>query len=348
MKHKLLITGGCGFIGTNLIKHIIEEGHYFDRFESILVYDNLSTGHFIEGIHDHDKFVKVIFIEGDIRNGRHFSDIFNSYQPTEVLHLAGLVSIYDCNNHPADAWANNLIGSIPVVQACAENDIKLIAAETSAVYEGCNMPPYHETESYPVTVYSQTKAALANMIKSAHKQYGMQYNLLRFFNVAGVFQDYRRTVPALHCGFVARILQDKPVIIFGDGDRRRDFIHVWDVCEFILNKCILTDEYANRTFNVGTGQSTSLHEIREMIYNQMNIPICDWQDPIILPEINGEAFDIYACINEAQSTGWHPQKTMSDIISDTIAYISNEIKVGNIPENFMDDTAQKLDEVRIG
>lgn len=349
MKYRLLITGGCGFIGTNLIRIITCHDELRERFESIIVYDNLSTGHYMSTIHD-DPLVK--FINGDIRNSEFITYIFNIHKPNIVLHLAGLVSIYDCDKDPKHAFDVNLLGSINVVDLCTKNNIPLICAETSAVYEGSGEPPYKETQSNPITVYAQTKAALANYIKYANKIHGLKYYLLRFFNVAGVFQDYRRTVPALHCGFVARILQDNPVIIFGDGNRRRDFIHVYDVLRFILEKCIFDDinQFANRTYNLGTGKSTSLLEIRKLIYERLNSQKIthEEKDPIYLPEINGEAFDIYADISRALSTGWKPQCTMEMIIDDTIDYIENEIRKENIPANFMGDIDAKFHKIKIG
>lgn len=349
MKYRLLITGGCGFIGTNLIKIITHHDELRECFEKILVYDDLSTGHFMTGVHD-DSLVE--FINGDIRNAGLFASQFGRFKPNIVLHLAGLVSIYDCNNDPKHAFDVNLIGSINVVHNCVMNKVRLICAETSAVYEGAGDPPYKETQSEPITVYAQTKAALANFIKSEHRIHGLQYYLLRFFNVAGVFQDYRRTVPALHCGFVTRILQDNPVIIFGDGNRRRDFIHVHDVLRFILYKCIFDDagEYANETYNLGTGKSTSLFEIRHLIYDRLNASRIEHEEkePIFLPEINGEAFDIYADITKALSTGWKPMCSMEMIIDDTINYMENEIRLGNIPKNFMGDIDKKFSQIKIG
>lgn len=339
---KLLITGGCGFIGTNLINHIHSLDYLNKSNIKIVVVDNLSTGHFIKGVHD-----KITaFHKEDICDTAIMQDIFEHYNFTHCIHLAGMVSIYDCNNDPKKAFNNNVIGAINIIELCKKNDVKLVAAETSAVYENSGLPPYSESQSNPKTIYAITKQSMSNVIKSYHDFYGLQYNCLRFFNVAGFLQDYNRTVPALHCGFIIRMIQNNPVIIFGDGNRRRDFIHVYDVCDFIINKCILTDEYNNKTFNLGTGKSTSLLEIREMIYDLYSIK--ERPEPIIMPEINGEAFDIYANIDEALATGWKPVFTMEDIITDTFDYITNEIEMGNIPENYMEDIGEKIESIKIG
>lgn len=346
--NNLLITGGCGFVGTNFLNYLLNtkdknDKELINQFDSIIIIDNLSTGHVMNV---HTKLSKkIILIKDDIRNVEVVASIFKTYKPSVCLHLAGLVSIYDCNKNPGKCFDHNVIGTINILNHCIKYDTRIVAAETSAVYEGSGLPPYTENQSNPVTMYAISKATIANIIQSYNKFYELDYILLRFFNIAGTLQDYRRTIPALHCGFVARVLQNKPVIIFGDGNRRRDFIHVDDICSFLYEKCIITKKYSNNTYNLGTGKSTSLYEIRDMIYNAL--PNNESKEPLVLPEINGEAFDIYANIDKALATGWRPTKTMKNIIDDTILYIRKEIELDNIHKNFMDDTEMNLKKIKL-
>lgn len=341
-KIRLLITGGCGFIGSNLISYI-HKNKLLDNFEEIIIVDDLSTGKYIHNIHNN--YFEKEQCKFSILNKNKLSKLFLKYKFTHCLHLAGLVSIYDCNKNPNHAIDVNIKGSMNVIELCKKYDCKIIAAESSAVYENSGTPPYNETQSNPVTIYSITKSTIANIIKSYHKLYDLQYNLLRFFNVAGYLQDYKRTVPALHCGFIIRMQQNNQPIIFGDGNRRRDFIHVDDVCNFIVYEMLLKNEFNNETFNLGTGKSTSLHEIHKMICEKYDI---EYKSAIVLNEINGEAFDIFADMTKTRTiTNWVAIKTMDDIISDTWSYIESEIENKNIKDNFMENMKLKINDIKI-
>lgn len=334
---KLLITGACGFIGTNFINSLLRKNTDLQ----IIGLDNLSTGHYIPHIHDN---IEEMY-EVDIRNREHVFNVFKIEQPDMVLHLAGLVSIYDCHNNPLSAFENNVSGSINVLDAAVKYNVtKVICAETSAVYENSPLSKtgYEEGQSDPTTVYAVTKATLALLLKSYQRLHGLNYTALRFFNVAGVLQDYKRTIPAFHCGVTIRCLNDKSPIIFGDETRRRDFIHVDDVCTF-LEKTISDPRTNNETFNLGCGKSYSLKELVSKIKTNLGK---ENLDTIYMDQINGEAHTIFANIEKAKSLGWEPLKTMDDIIDDTIAYINEEIKYGNISSDYMDNL--DLSKVKIG
>jgi UDP-glucose 4-epimerase len=181
----LLITGGCGFVGTNFLNYVLNNSNIqiHENFDNIIVIDNLSTGHLMS-VHK-----EIIFHEVDICDNNAVDFIFDKYKPTMCLHLAGLVSIYDCNRDPIKCFTNNVNGSINVLENCKKYNTRIIAAETSAVYEGSKNPPYKETESNPITMYAISKATVANIIKTYHALYDLDYVLLRFFNIAGTLQD---------------------------------------------------------------------------------------------------------------------------------------------------------------
>lgn len=334
---KLLITGACGFIGTNFINSLLAKKSDIQ----IIGLDNLSTGTYIHHIHDN---IEEMY-EVDIRNREHVFNVFKIERPDMVLHLGGLVSIYDCHNNPSLAFENNVSGSINVLDAAVKYDVKkVICAETSAVYENSplNESGYTENQSDPTTIYAVTKATLALLLKSYHRLHGLDYTALRFFNVAGVLQDYKRTIPAFHCGVTIRCLNDKSPIIFGDETRRRDFIHVDDVCSFL--ELTLTDpRTANETYNLGCGKSYSLSELVSLIKSTLGK---EHLDTLYMDQINGEAHTIFANIEKAKSLGWKPIHSMNAIVLDTIAYIKEEISKGNISSDYMDNL--DLSKVKIG
>ena len=167
---------------------------------------------------------------------------------------------------------------------------------------------------------------------------GLKYTALRYFNIAGPIQDYKRTVPPLFAGFALRLLGGNNPIVFGDGTRRRDFIHVDDVNKFHL-QCLTDDRTINETFNLGMASSHSLYEIGTIIFEYLRDEVTlDYLEYDKMDEINGEAHTIFANIDKAKGLGWVPEKTIQDAIFDTIDYLKNEIRLGNInPSDFMKD-----------
>ena len=327
---KILITGGAGFVGTNLIPMLLSQGH------SVTVIDNLAHGSYISEVHD-----RITFIKSDITSRDLLFSQVNNIQPDATFHFAGLVSIYDCHKNPYDAIQNNIVGSVNLFDAClAAGCPRVIFSETSAVYENCELlhSGYFEGQSDPTTVYASTKAAVAILAESYARTKGLQYTALRYFNIAGPIQDYKRTVPPLFAGFALRLIGGSNPIIFGDGHRRRDFIHVDDINDFHV-KCLTNQKTIGQTYNLGCGRSYSLYEIGDLIHSvltERNYAVKSKIEYDMLPEINGEAFDIYADISKAKSLDWEPKRSLRQAIEDTIIYLEKEIQLGNIsPDTYM-------------
>lgn len=327
---KILITGGTGFVGTNLLPLLNAEGH-----EVVLV-DNLSQSVYVPEFHDSAKFYLA-----DITDSNTLDKIFTTEKPDVVFHFGGLVSIYDCHNKPVHAAEQNIIGSINVFNSALNSGCdRVIFSETSAVYENVELPAdgYKEGSSDPTTFYAASKAAVALIADSYARTRGLKYTALRYFNIAGPIQDYKRTVPPLFAGFALRLLGGNNPIVFGDGTRRRDFIHVDDVNKFHL-QCLTDDRTINETFNLGMASSHSLYEIGTIIFEYLRDEVTlDYLEYDKMDEINGEAHTIFANIDKAKGLGWVPEKTIQDAIFDTIDYLKNEIRLGNInPSDFMKD-----------
>ena len=324
---KILITGGAGFIGTNFINDLLKRGHNPD---CIAVIDNLSHGTYLPKVHDKIKH----FYRQDICN-KDVKTTISNFKPDYIYHFAGLVSIYDCHANPWEAVNNNILGSINILDAAVENSVKrIIFSETSAVYENCEMGEtgFNESQSDPTTIYSTTKACLALLAESYHRTKGINYTALRYFNVAGPLQDYNRTIPPVFAGFIIRLMGGNNPIIFGDPMKARDYIDVDDVNAFHL-LCMENEKTANQTFNLGTGKTTTLIDLKNIIGELMGFTSVDYDQ---YDAIAGEALNISADISKAKSMGWEPTKSMEDTIKDTIEYLKEEVTVGNInPATFM-------------
>ena len=325
---KILVTGGAGFVGTNFINDLLNRGHNPD---CIAVIDNMEHGTYIPKVHDQiENFHRV-----DIRN-QYVETIIEKFAPDYVYHFAGLVSIYDCHENVYEAVDNNILGSINIMNGCLKANVKrIIFSETSAVYENCKMPNagFNETQSDPTTIYSTTKACLALLAESYSRTKGLNYTALRYFNVAGPLQDYERTIPPVFAGFILRIMGERNPIVFGDYMKARDYIDVSDVNAFHI-LCMENEDTANQTFNLGTGKMTNLMDLKNMIANIMGVKTkFDHYDAIA-----GEALNSYGDISKAKSMGWKPKKDITDTIKETIVYLENEVREGNIdPHTFMED-----------
>jgi len=339
----ILITGGCGFVGTNLIPSLLDAGH------SVVVFDNLAHGAYIPEVHDRVRFLKC-----DIRDREAMHLHIGNIKPDITFHFAGLVSIYDCHRNPSHAVDNNIVGSVNVFDALlAAGCPRIVFSETSAVYENCELlqDGYHEGQSDPTTVYATTKAAVALIAESYARTKGLRYTALRYFNIAGPIQDYKRTVPPLFAGFAIRMMGGNNPIIFGDGNRRRDFIHVDDVNDFHI-QCLTDDRTIGQTYNLGRGESCSLLEIGDAVLAVLKArgyspPLPNEVEYTYMPEINGEAFEIFADIRKATSLGWTPKKSIATALDDTVAYLEKEIAQGAIdPLTYMVDL--NTDSVKIG
>ena len=333
---KILVTGGAGFVGTNFINDLLNRGH---DPGCIAIIDNMEHGTYIPKVHDQiENFHRV-----DIRN-QYVETIIEKFAPDYVYHFAGLVSIYDCHENVYEAVDNNILGSINVMNGCLKANVKrIIFSETSAVYENCKMPKagFNETQSDPTTIYSTTKACLALLAESYSRTKGLNYTALRYFNVAGPLQDYERTIPPVFAGFILRIMGERNPIVFGDYMKARDYIDVSDVNAFHI-LCMENEDTANQTFNLGTGKMTNLMDLKNMIADIMGVNVdFDHYDAIA-----GEALNSYGDISKAKSMGWEPKKDITDTIKESIVYLKNEVKEGNInPLTFMEDL--EIEKVKI-
>lgn len=339
---KILITGGAGFVGTNLIPRLLKEGH------TVHIFDNLAQGSLIPEVHNH-----VGVCIGDITNREEIFACVQKVKPDITFHFAGLVSIYDCHRDSYSACLNNIVGSLNVFDALLANDCpRVIFSETSAVYENCELPVtgYNESQSDPTTFYSTSKACVALMAESYARTKGLKYTALRYFNVAGPIQDYRRTVPPLFAGFAIRMMAGNNPIIFGDGERRRDFIHVDDINDFHV-LAMNNDATIGETYNLGRGESYSLYQIGDIVADVLRKrgyqTVPETIEYTMMPEINGEAFDIYADVRKANALGWKTTRSIEEALNDTIVYLECEIKNGAIePATYMSNI--NTDSVKIG
>jgi len=249
---KILVTGGAGFVGSNLVDSLIEKNH------EVVVVDNLSTGK-KENLNGKAKFYEV-----GIRDPK-ISEIFEEERPEAVFHLAAQISVRESVKDPKKDAKINVLGSLNVIQSFIEHfesDIsraKFIFTSTGGAIYGDTeeIPTPEDYLAFPVSPYGIHKLTVEKLLNYYNKEKGLPFTTLRLGNVYGPRQD-----PLGEAGVVAiftnQFLEGKQPVIYGDGEQTRDFVYVEDVVKAHL---LALKECKNEIFNVGTSYETSINEI---------------------------------------------------------------------------------------
>lgn len=312
MKNKrIVITGVAGFIGSNLADRLLTEGY------EVIGIDNLAYG-IEEQIPEGVEFNKM-----DIRS-KHIYPIFNNVD--YVFHLAAKNCINDCQNDPVETADINVTGTVNVFEAARKANVKkIIYAESSALYEGSNIFPTSESEVYPQSIYSVSKLCGMHFAEAYKRFFKFNFTALRYFCVYGPRQDYRRTIPPVMSAFIIKLLKGETPVIYGSGEKRRDFIYVDDINDFHL-LCMNDSKTDGKVFNLGSGGNYSVEDIYEIISSLLGNKI----SPLHKSDLPGEAEITLADISAAKNIGWHPKTTISEGLQKMINYIKREMKSGKI------------------
>lgn len=311
MSTNVLITGVAGFIGSNLADRLLREGY------TVIGIDNLSYG-VIEQVPK-----KVVLHKLDIRDNA----IYPLFQNVDyVFHFAAKNCISDCQLDPVETADINVRGTTNVFEAARRADVKkVIYAESSAMYEGSTILPTPETDVHPESFYAVSKYASMCFAEAYRKFFGLKTTALRYFNVYGPRQDYRRTIPPVFSAFIINLLKGKAPTIYGTGEKRRDFVYVDDINDFHI-LCMNDDRTSGKVFNLGSGKNYSINEIYSTIARLLGSSI----KPLYKENLEGEAFANLADISSAKKLGWSPKTDIEQGLQISVEYIKNEIARGRI------------------
>ena len=257
---EILVTGGAGFIGSHIVDRLLDEGF------KVRVLDSLSTGE-KKNLAKHQDKKSFQFIEGNIRN---FDLVKKTVKGVDaVIHEAALVSVTRSVENPLLSNEINVTGTVNLLKACVDAHVKrFVYASSCAVYGDTETLPNHENLApKPLSPYAVDKLAAENYAKVFHKVYGLETTSLRYFNVYGPRQKYGPYSGVISI-FINRLLENKPPIIYGDGEQTRDFINVKDVVE--ANMLALSKRKAvGEVFNISTGEATTINKLTETIQKIM-------------------------------------------------------------------------------
>lgn len=297
---KALVTGGAGFIGSNLVDKLI--GMNWE----VVVIDN-------ESAECNEKFYwnpKADNHKLDICDYEFTRDLYNDVD--YVFHLAAESRLQPAIKNPINAVTKNAVGTCTVLQCAREAGVKkVIYSSTSSAY-GLNKYPNYETDPNDcLNPYSVSKVAGEELCTLYTKLYGLKTIIFRYFNVYGE----RSPTTGQYAPVIGIFLRQKnagePLTVVGDGEQRRDFVHVQDVANANVMVALanLDDESYGQVYNIGSGENISILEIAQMISNNY----------VHIPPREGEARTTLACIDKAENTfGWQPKYDVKQWVGEKV------------------------------
>jgi len=253
----VLVTGGAGFIGSNLTEALLQRGHF------VRVLDDFSTGKRENLIFD-KKFPFLEIVEGDIRE---FSTCQKAVKGIEyVFHQAALPSVQRSIEDPETSNAVNVGGTLNILLAAKETGVKrVIYASSSSVYgDTPALPKHEEMPSNPLSPYALQKYIGEQYCRLFYQLYGLDTISLRYFNIFGPKQDPNSLYSAVIPKFIDALLQGRPPIIFGDGEQSRDFTYIENVVQ--ANLLAMSAEHLHgEAINIACGKRISLNQLLNVL-----------------------------------------------------------------------------------
>jgi len=298
--HRILVTGGAGFIGANLVRMLLNHGY------QMTVLDNLNTGQreYLTGL-------PIEFIQGDVLDVELVGRVVPGHEG--IVHLAAQTGVPDSLVDPRRDCEINVIGTLNLLEACRQTMNKemnlspfsvsplprFVFASSNAPL-GRQPPPVTEEKApLPISPYGASKLAGEGYCLAYHGSWGLGTVVLRFANVYGPYSAHKQSVIAQ---FFQDILAGRGITIDGDGQQTRDFIYVNDLCHAI--RLALESEVAGEVFQIATGVETSIRELAGMVQEVVGSPVelCHG------PARQGDIRKNYSSVSKVRITlGWEPR-----------------------------------------
>ncbi|HEY5159596.1 MAG TPA: NAD-dependent epimerase/dehydratase family protein [Gaiellaceae bacterium] len=297
---RALVTGGAGFIGSNLVDALIERG------DSVDVVDNLSSGK-RENVHQQAR----LHVR-DIREP--LEDLFAEVRPDVCFHLAAQADVRVSIERPDYDAEVNVIGTVQVLEAARSTGSRVVFSSTGgAIYGECDEPADETSERQPLAPYGTAKLAGEEYLLTYQRLHGMANVVLRFGNVFGPRQDPHGEAGVVAI-FLGRLRDGETCLIFGDGKQERDYVFVGDVVAAALKAA----EVEGGIFNVGTGRATSVLELYDLCRKVAGSELEAEYAPARTGELQRSVLDITKAVNEL---GWRPEASLEEGLRQTWNWI---------------------------
>ncbi len=259
MNSQVLVTGAAGFIGSHVCRHLLLQGY------RVVGLDDLSGG-FLDHVP-----AGVEFVEGSITDVKLVNDLFARHQFAYVFHLAAYAAEGLSHFIKHFNYTNNLLGSVNLINASVNHQVKCFVFTSSiAVYGRNQLPMIEEAVPQPEDPYGIAKYAVEMDLREAHEMFGLNHVIFRPHNVYGENQNlgdrYRNVIGI----FMNQIMQGQPMTIFGDGQQTRAFSYIDDVAPVIAASIARPDAY-NQVFNVGADQAYTVAELATVVSRAMGV-----------------------------------------------------------------------------
>jgi UDP-glucose 4-epimerase len=295
---KYIVTGGAGFIGSNIVKKLISRG------DNVIVIDNLNTGkeENLETVKD-----KIVFFKDSIMN----IDLLEkqTQEIDGIFHQAALASVQDSFSKPDEYHNINVNGTENILKLAKKNKFKVVYASSSSVYGNPERIPIKESDSKnPINPYAETKLKKEKLAEE-YSKIGVKVIGLRYFNVFGKGQskEYAGVLKL----FLEKIRDELPPKINGDGSQFRDFVYVEDVVD--ANIMSMDSNINHEFFNVGTNTSITILDLAKTIIKFSGLNI----EPIFGPSLKGDVMKTVADITLIkEKIGWEPKMMLVEWIKE--------------------------------
>ena len=244
---KCIVTGGAGFIGSNLVDKLIEEGH------EVVIFDNLSTG-FIENINPKATFYKVDISNMDDYHPHYFNDV------DVIFHMACLARVQLSIENPIEYHNTNVNGTLNLLEMARKHNVRrFVFSSSSSIYGDAELvPTTEECKLNPISPYALHKLIGEQYCKLFSELHGLETACLRYFNVYGERQPTEGAYCLVMGIFAGQLLNGEPMTINGDGEQRRDFTYVGDVVDANI-------KLGGEVFNIGAGNNRSVNDVADML-----------------------------------------------------------------------------------
>lgn len=258
-KNKILVTGAAGFIGSHVADELLKLG------QDVVALDDLSGG-FRDNVNP-----AAAFVEGSINDVQLIDRLFNEHNFDYVFHLAAYAAEGLSHFIKRFNYENNLIGSVNLINASVNHNVKCFVFTSSiAVYGAGQLPMSEDMIPRPEDSYGIAKYAVELELKASHEMFGLNYIIFRPHNVFGQRQNigdkYRNVIGI----FMNNIMNGKPMTIFGDGEQQRAFTYISDVAKTIAGS-IFEEKALNQVFNIGGDEAMTVNKLAELVANAMDV-----------------------------------------------------------------------------